>query len=60
MGNRAFDPAMDTPLQVIYRYDNVVFKVGNFFSQQGGDTLKDILERAIKREAMAKIRTEKV
>lgn len=33
-----------------YQYENVVFKVSSYYSKQGQDTLKDILERSIKRD----------
>lgn len=42
-----------------YRYDNLVFKVSNYFSTESKETLKDILERNIKRDAIAKIESEK-
>ncbi len=39
-----------------YEHDGTVFKVGCYFSSSGKETLKDILERSIRRDAKAKMK----
>lgn len=39
-----------------YVNGDTVFKVGCYFSKSGTDTLRDILERAIRREAEARLK----
>lgn len=39
-----------------YEHDGTVFKVGCYYSSSGKETLKDILERTIRRDAKAKMK----
>lgn len=40
-----------------YVNGDTVFKVGCYFSQNGTDTLRDILERSIRRDAKARMKS---
>lgn len=40
-----------------YVNGDTVFKVGCYFSQSGTDTLRDILERSIRREAKERLKS---
>lgn len=60
MENKTFDKAMLTinePEKIkTCRYGNTVFRIGSFFAKESKETMKDILERSIRRDAKSKIR----
>ena len=57
MENKTFDKAalmLNEPEKIrVYRFGNSVYKVGNFFAKKNMETMKEILERTIRREAKA-------
>ena len=60
MENKTFDKAalmLNEPEKIrVYRFGNTVYKVGNFFSKKNTETMKEILERTIRREAKSQVK----
>ena len=60
MENKTFDKAalmLNEPEKIrVYRFGNTVYKVGNFFAKKNTETMKEILERTIRREAKSKVK----
>ena len=62
MENKTFDKAalmLNEPEKIrVYRFGNTVYKVGNFFAKKNTETMKEILERTIRREAKSQVKTK--
>ena len=60
MENKTFDKAalmMNEPEKIrVYRVGNTVYKFGNFFAKKNTETMKEILERTIRREAKSQVK----
>ena len=60
MENKTFDKAalmLNEPEKIrVYRFGNTVYKVGNFFAKKNTETMKEILERTIRREAKSQVK----
>lgn len=54
--NMTHDRVQEPEKRKTYRCGDLVFKVGSYYAATGKDTLKDILERSIRREAAAQIK----
>ena len=60
MENKTFDKAvlmMTEPEKIrTYRFGKTIYKVGSFFAKKDTETMKEILERTIRREAKAQVK----
>ena len=60
MENKTFDKAalmLNEPEKIrVYRFGNTVYKGGNFFAKKNTETMKEILERTIRREAKSQVK----
>ena len=60
MENKTFDKAalmLNEPEKIrVYRFGNTVYKVGSFFAKKDTETMKEILERTIRREAKSQVK----